>query len=234
MNNLSIIIPCYNEGQNIKEIIEQIQITKDENKDIAIDYILVNNGSTDNTSSELNKLNKNGIFNLVDLSKNCGYGGGILEGIKEAKSSIISWTHGDLQCDLKDVVLAYKTNKSKLMTNKCIVKGKRIKRHFFDAFFSNSMSLIASILFFKKFSEINAQPKIFSKEILKSFTNAPKDFSLDLFLLYISKKNHFEIIEYPVIYKKRVAGIAKGGGTLIGKLKLTIRSLIYIFRLRFK
>ena len=107
MNNLSIIIPCYNEGQNIKEIIEQIQITKDENKDIAIDYILVNNGSTDNTSSELNKLNKNGIFNLVDLSKNCGYGGGILEGIKEAKSSIISWTHGDLQCDLKDVVLAY-------------------------------------------------------------------------------------------------------------------------------
>jgi len=234
MNNLSVIIPCYNEEQNLKEIVKQIKIIKEENKDLILDFILVNNGSTDNTSSELNYLNNKNIFNIVDLSKNLGYGGGILEGIKVAKNSVISWTHGDLQCDLNDVVLAYKTNKSKLMTEKCIVKGKRIKRKFFDAFFSNSMALIASVLFLKKFSEINAQPKIFSREILKSLINAPKDFSLDLFLLYISKKNNFEIIEYPVIYKKRVAGIAKGGDSLKGKLKLTIRSLIYIFRLRFK
>ena len=45
-------------------------------------------------------------------------------------------------------------------------------------------------VFFEKFSEINAQPKIFSKELLKCFENAPKDFSLDLLKCVIFLVKH--------------------------------------------
>ena len=234
MSDLSVIIPCFNEEKNLVEIVKQIKVVKEENKNIFIEFIVVNNGSTDNSSSKLIKLNDQCNFKIVDLDKNLGYGGGILAGIREATCSVIAWTHGDLQCDLNDVITAYKTNLIKLNNKKTIVKGKRIKRNFFDAFFSNSMALIASLVFQKTFNEINAQPKIFSREILINFHNAPNDFSLDLFLLYVSKKAKYEIIDYPVIYKKRIAGIAKGGDSLRGKINLTVRSLIYIFKLRFR
>ena len=234
MSDLSVIIPCFNEEKNLVEIVKQIKVVKEENKDIFIEFIVVNNGSTDNSSSKLTKLNDQYNFKIVDLDKNLGYGGGILAGIREATCSVIAWTHGDLQCDLNDVITAYKKNLIKLNNKKTIVKGKRIKRNFFDAFFSNSMALIASLVFQKTFNEINAQPKIFSREILINFHNAPNDFSLDLFLLYVSKKAKYEIIDYPVIYKKRIAGIAKGGDSLKGKINLTVRSLIYILKLRFR
>ena len=96
------------------------------------------------------------------------------------------------------------------------------------------MALIASIIFNKKFREINAQPKVFSKKLLKEFDNAPKDFSLDLYLLYISKLKSYEIIEHAVVYKKRLAGVSKGGDSFFGKIKLTLRTLKYIINLRMK
>ena len=96
------------------------------------------------------------------------------------------------------------------------------------------MAILTSIIFNQKFNEINAQPKIFSKKLLDEFINPPKDFSLDLYLLYISKLKSYKIVEHPVMYKKRIAGVSKGGDSFFGKIKLTIRTLRYIISLRFK
>ena len=95
------------------------------------------------------------------------------------------------------------------------------------------MAIIASIIFREKFDEINAQPKIFNRNLIIYFKKAPKDFSLDLFFLYLVKKKSFEIIEQPVIYKKRTQGVSKGGDSLMGKIKLSIRALKFMIKLRF-
>ena len=81
MVDLSIIIPCYNEVNNIAKIAYQIDKIKKENTDLVLSFIIVNNGSTDNTKSELNKYNSNNNFKVVNLDKNQGYGGGILKGL---------------------------------------------------------------------------------------------------------------------------------------------------------
>ena len=234
MTDLSIIFPCYNEGGNLKQIIDEIKTIKDNNFSINLEFILVNNGSTDNTSEILLKFGKYDFIKVVDIKKNLGYGGGILEGVKSAKGKIISWTHADLQCDPNDVIKAYKTHKNKLLNQNCVVKGQRIKRKMINAFFSGAMALIASMLFGKIFNEINAQPKIFHRKFTKYLENAPKDFSLDLFFIYISKKNFYQIIEENVVYKKRLHGISKGGDSFFGKIKLTIRIIKYIIQLRVK
>ncbi len=232
MFDLSIIIPCYNEEKNLQNLVGQIQEIKKNNQNINLEFILVNDGSTDQTSAKLFELNNNNIYSIVDLKQNLGYGGSIQEGLKASKGEIVSWTHSDLQCDINDILIVYNLHKSKLLNGDCIVKGKRIHRKLIDSFFSNSMAILASILFNKKFREINAQPKVFSKNLLKEFYNAPKDFSLDLYLLYISKLKSYEIIEHPVVYKKRLAGVSKGGDSFFGKIKLTLRTLKYIINLR--
>ena len=234
MTELSIIFPCYNEGSNLKQIIDEIKTIKNDNFNINLEFILVNNGSTDNTSEILLNLDKKYSIKVVDIKNNLGYGGGILEGVKSAKGKIISWTHADLQCDPNDVIKAYKKHKDKLLNQNFVVKGRRIKRKIINAFFSDAMALIASLVFGKKFNEINAQPKIFHRKFKKYLENAPKDFSLDLFFLYICKKKFYSIIEENVVYKKRLHGISKGGDSLFGKVKLTIRTIKYIIQLRIK
>ncbi len=234
MSELSIIIPCYNEEKNLLNLINEIKVIKKKNFDINLEFILVNDGSTDQTFLTLRNLNQDEIFKIVDLKQNSGYGGSIQEGLKFSTSNVLSWTHSDLQCDLNDVIELYRLNKEQFLNEKILVKGKRIKRNFFDSFFSNSMAILASIIFQKKFYEINAQPKIFSRKLFNEFKNAPKDFSLDLYLLFIAKKKLYKIIEHPVVYKKRIAGVSKGGDSLFGKIKLTLRTLKYIINLRLK
>jgi polyisoprenyl-phosphate glycosyltransferase len=232
MSELSIIIPCYNEEKNLVSLVNEIKIIKKENPEINLEFILVNDGSTDQTSPTLQDLNQNEIYKVVDLKHNMGYGGSIQEGLKSSNSHTLSWTHSDLQCDLNDVIKLYKLHKEEFLDERIIVKGKRIKRNIFDSFFSNSMAIIASVIFQRKFYEINAQPKIFSRTLFNEFENAPKDFSLDLYLLYISKQKLYKIIEYPVVYKNRIAGESKGGDSFLGKIKLTLRTLKYIINLR--
>ena len=232
MSELSIIIPCYNEEKNLINLVKEIKIIKKINPELDLEFILVNDGSTDQTSSILQDLNQNEIYKFIDLKQNMGYGGSIQQGLKSSSSHTLSWTHSDLQCDLNDVIKLYKLYKKEFLDEKIIVKGKRIERNIFDSFFSNSMAILASIIFQKKFYEINAQPKIFSRKLFNEFENAPRDFSLDLYLLYISKKKLYKIIEHPVVYKKRIAGVSKGGDSFLGKIKLTLRTLKYIINLR--
>ena len=230
-NMLSIVIPCYNEESNLMQIIKQI----DEiliNTKFEIEFILVNNGSTDNSKNILEKLiNDNGQIKLKNIENNIGYGNGILTGLKIAQGDVLSWTHADLQTDFFDVIRAYKKYKSENNPD-LIIKGKRKNRNFIDAFFTWGMQVYSSIILRKKINDINAQPKLFSKKFyINYFDSPPLDFSLDLFLLY-KAACYGQISSIDVFFKKRKFGKAKGGGTFKGKLKLIYRTLIYISKLK--
>ena len=82
--------------------------------------------------------------------------------------------------------------------------------------------------------DVNAQPKIFNKFFFKSLKNPPLDFSLDLFLLYSALEKELIIKNYPVYFKKRLRGEAKGGGTLIGKIKLIKENFKIYIRIKEK
>jgi glycosyltransferase involved in cell wall biosynthesis len=233
MINLSVIIPCYNEENSVFDLLNEcykIGVSKPD-----IEFVLVDNGSTDNTNNNLSsflKSNQNFKAKIVTVKINIGYGNGIIQGLNNAQGDILSWTHADLQTDINDVVLAYEKFKQDLINNKCIVKGKRVNRNFFDNFFTKSMSLISSFILKKNLDDVNAQPKIFNKYFFKSLKNPPLDFSLDLFLLYFALEKKIIIKNYPVVFKKRLTGEAKGGGTLMGKFRLIKRTLKYILELK--
>ena len=77
MTELSIIIPCYNEEKNLINLVNEIKIIKKENPELKLEFVLVNDGSTDQTSIKLKDLNQNEIYKVVDLEQNMGYGGSI-------------------------------------------------------------------------------------------------------------------------------------------------------------
>ncbi len=231
--NLSIIIPCYNESKSLPRLFDACYIASKGRSDIQ--FVFVNNGSNDDTQMVLDNLlglKKYSFGKSVLVPFNQGYGFGILQGLYMADGQILSWTHADLQTDPNDVILAYEHYRKELETNSCIVKGERKERKLFDNIFTAGMSFLSSILLKQKLWDINAQPKIFNRIFLSHLKNAPFDFSLDLYLLFVANKLKYNINTFPVYFSKREFGEAKGGGTLKGKFKLVKRTLDYVIELR--
>ena len=225
---LSIIIPCYNEEMSLNKLVDNCLTNINDN----VEIILVDNGSTDNTFESLLSLSLPSNLIPVRVEKNIGYGNGILYGLNLAKGEVISWTHADLQTDVSDVIKGFKKFENELLNKKCMVKGERKNRNLIDFFFTFSMGAYSSILLNKWMYDINAQPKIFHRSFLEEFENPPLDFSLDLYLIYFFKLRNIKVKTFPVIFKNREYGEAKGGGTIKGKIKLIIRTLKYIHKLK--
>ena len=77
-----LIVPAYNEEESIENTIESIRKFKNKLKEneIFLDYIVVNDGSKDNTAS----IAKNIGVKLINLRTNLGLTGGFMAGMKYA------------------------------------------------------------------------------------------------------------------------------------------------------
>jgi glycosyltransferase involved in cell wall biosynthesis len=227
----SVILPCYNEADNISLILEAFSEALSGRKDIEV--VLVDNGSTDHTSKMLKENHSKPEYSFarsVSVKINQGYGFGILAGLNSCESEWLGWTHADMQTPPADVLRGF----DQLVNHdsQAVLKGRRRGRNLFDTFFTWGMSVFSSILLRVRLSDINAQPKLFSRTFLDSFKNPPHDFALDLFLLFLARKNNTPILEMDVSFKSRMYGEAKGGGSLYGKLRIIQRTLICIKRLK--
>ena len=116
-----------------------------------------------------------------------------------------------MQTDPKDVITAYeyylkaiKQGEKGAQGQKIFVKGKRKNRRLLEAFFTFGMQIVTWLVLKKYLSDINAQPKLFSREFYQKFLSKdyPSDFSLDLFALYRAKTNGFKLLRFLYISKK--------------------------------
>ncbi len=230
---LSIVVPCYNEARNLERLIGAFRHAI--GAQLNIELLLVDNGSRDETPqvmAELLRRPENRFARSVRVEVNQGYGYGIMFGLSRATGRILAWTHADLQTPPDDVLRALKVMQSHPNPNRVLVQGKRQGRPLFDRAFSAAMGWFASIALRCPMSEINAQPKMFHRSVLEHFSSPPNDFTLDLYLLYVANQLGMETVSLPVQFGNRSAGQAKGGGTLLGKAKLTKRTIQQILKLR--
>ena len=228
---LSLIIPCFNEEKNIPIILDRFKKIVENKK---IEVLLVNNGSTDGSLKLLNALiPKYKFAKFIDIKINKGYGYGIMSGLLEAKGKYIGYTHADLQTDPYDLIRAYKLIINENNPEFSFIKGYRKNRPFFDQFFSIGMGLFESIYLWVPLWEINAQPNLFSRGFLEIIKNeAPDDFSFDLFLLYIAKKNGYNVVRFDVKFPKRIYGVSSWNKGLISKWKFIKRTINYSIKLK--
>lgn len=228
--NIEIFIPCFNEELNIEKLFNSWLDVLDKTKGYNLKIIFIDNGSSDSTNSILNSLIDENSKNLRLLVKkvNTGYGDGILYGIKNSNAEYVGWAHADLQFD--PVIIINKLNSVfvYMKKEKFILTGKRLNRNIFDIFFTKLMTFVVFLFTTIWITDINAQPKIFSKNLLTKFENPPRNFNLDLYTLLTAKKNNYIFDSIDVNYNDRKYGEAKGGGTLKGKYNLIIQVLKFL------
>jgi glycosyltransferase involved in cell wall biosynthesis len=227
---LSIVVPCYNEEKNIPLILEKFNgVIKTDD----IEVVLVDNGSTDKSEKVFNRLVPNYTFaRVVKVDINQGYGFGISSGLKEAKGEFIGYSHADMQTDPADVLKAFEIIMKSSNSKNCYVKGDRKKRNLLDQFFTIGMSMFETIYLKTNLWDINAQPNIFHRSFFSSLNNIPKDFSLDLYLLYMAKKKGLDVVRFNVIFPPRIHGESSWNTGLASKWKFIKRTMEFSIKLK--
>lgn len=228
---LSIIVPCYNEAKNIPLIFEKFAgIIKRPD----IEILFVNNGSKDNSQEVFNQMMlKYSFAKVIKIKVNQGYGFGIFSGLNEAKGEYIGYMHADMQTDPADPIKALEIIERQPNPRNCFVKGDRKNRSLLDQFFTIGMSLFETIYLRTKLWDINAQPNIFHRSFFKSIKdNCPKDFSLDLYFLYMAKKKKLNIIRFDVMFPDRIYGSSNWNTGIASKWKFIKRTVQFSMKLK--
>lgn len=226
----SLVIPCYNEADNLPLLLERC-------KELAaapdIEVIFVDNGSTDSTPDVLRSLlPKFPGSRSIRVEKNRGYGFGILFGLKAAEGEILGWTHADLQADPQDALSGLKVFEKH--GEGVFVKGLRYGRPLMDDLFTVGMSIFETILLGRLMRDINAQPTIFSRTFFETWADPPDDFSLDLYVYYLAKRRGLKVKRFPVRFGERLHGVSHWNVDWASKKKFIRRTVDFSFQLKAK
>lgn len=220
---LSIVVPCYDEVENIPLILERFAevIRRDD-----VEVVLVDNGSTDNSPAVLKELlPKYSFARTIRVEVNQGYGYGIVQGLKACTGEFIGWTHADMQTDPADLMKALNIIEENNSDEKIFVKGNRKGRPPFDQFFTSGMSIFETLYMGVKLYDVNAQPNVFSRKFFETWKNPPKDFALDLYALYMAQKSRLHIERFDVIFPERLYGESHWNSGLASKWKFIKRTI---------
>ena len=224
----SLVIPCFNEAQNIPLLLERCaSITKPGE----IEVILVDNGSSDDSQDVLSKVLKDYPgCRSIRVEVNRGYGYGILAGLRAANGAILGWTHADMQTDPIDSLVGLEYFEQ--YGGDLFCKGKRFGRPMSDVFFTVGMSLFESILLQTPMWDINAQPTMFSRDFFESWESPPEDFSLDLYAYFKAKKYKLRVVRFPVRFGDRAFGVSHWNINWRAKINFIKRTLAFSLKLR--
>jgi dolichol-phosphate mannosyltransferase len=105
MKPYSIIIPVYNENKTLVRLLTELTFYKNRGHEV----VIVNDGSTDNTSQILKKYS---FIKLITLKENFGKGTAIKAGLLISKFNRIIIYDGDLELKTKDIAKFMILNKS--------------------------------------------------------------------------------------------------------------------------
>lgn len=226
---LSIIVPIYNEINTINQIVDNIVQVELPNN-ISKEILLIDDGSSDGTVTELKKFIGKPPFNVILLDKNKGKTEAVKCGISNATGDYILIQDADLEY----LPNQYPKLLKPLIEDQCdVVYGSRFKGTIKNMLLINRIANILSnitfnILFLSCLSDINTCFKLFKREIFNKIKIESEDFQFETEISAKLLKNGYRIMEVPIDYQAR----NKQQGKKINFLR-ALKMYYGIFKFRF-
>jgi len=203
---LSLVIPFYNEENNIQRVVEGL-IASFEQASIDYQLILVNNGSIDKSPQMLEALarEKADRIKVVHVKVNQGYGWGIINGLKLADREFVGYMGGDGQIAPAAVVSVFDLISKE---NYGLAKVRRVVRNdgAIRKILSVSYNLLVKVIFNVDTLDVNGTPKVFKRELLEIFSPVSKDWFIDTEIMVKAKYLGLKVGEVPVEFQPRKEG----------------------------
>ena len=216
-NNLTVIIPSYNEESSIQETLERLlRTTKLHDWEI----LVINDGSTDHTADLCRKLQ----INVISHPHNKGYGAALKTGIRTAKTPLIAFYDADGQHNPEDLISLMEK-----FANYDMVVGARGKNSHKDWVRRPGkwfLGLVANYLTEKKIPDLNSGLRIIKRDIIISMLHLfPEGFSFSTTSTIAFMNMGYNVGYVPIIANKRV------GKSSVKQLKHGYATILLIIRL---
>lgn len=105
-NVVSVVVPVFNEVENVAILAAQIDLAFGELPDYEYECIFVNDGSIDGTYEQIEQLaNQNARVHAIHFTSNYGQSAALTAGMRHSKGEYILTLDGDLQNDPADFPL---------------------------------------------------------------------------------------------------------------------------------
>ena len=149
MELLSVIVPCYNEEENVKYFYEELMKNEEffEKEQLQLEIIYIDDGSRDGTVKEVKSLHeKDERVHLVSFARNFGKEAGIYAGLKTARGDYVVMMDADLQDPpylLPEMFGYLKQGYDSVATRRVSRKGEPPIRSFFARMFYRIMNKIS-------------------------------------------------------------------------------------------
>jgi dolichol-phosphate mannosyltransferase len=224
--SISIVIPSYNEAENIVKTVSDIAevVTK---LDCDYEILVVNDGSSDGTGDIVRNQIIPAVANvrLVEHFPNRGYGGALRAGFDASIKELIAFTPGDGQFDFQEITRLL----NQLTTDIVLVSGIRTNRQDnivrrLNGFLWNS---VVRLLFGKLIPDIDCGFKVFRRDILSKITLTSNGAMVDTEMLAKLKALGYQFAAVPVTHLPRIAGTPTGAN-----ITVIIKAFRDLFRVR--
>lgn len=217
MEKLYVVIPAYNEGENIKQVIDDwYPVVTKIGKDSRL--VIVNDGSKDNTGEIIENQKETHCQLIHIVKKNGGHGSAILYGYQFAISKdadFIFQTDSDRQTEPKEFWKFWSEKDSYdivLATRPVRGDGKTRK------FVENVVCFLLRLIFGIRVEDANAPFRLMRASVVNKYINRlPEDFNIPnimftTYFIYYGEKVKF----LPITFKQR-----QGGTNSINIFKIT-------------
>ncbi len=211
MTDLSIIIPCKDEEENVNIVYKNI-INKISTENFQI--IFINDFSEDNTENKIKELSNTDKKVFLYNNSKKGLGGAIELGLKKSEGSFITILMADSADSIDDLnsyfEIMSKEKCDAVFGSRFISGGKTVEYPFLKLIFNRLGNNLARLLFLSNYNDFTNSFKIYKKEVIQHFFPlVSEDFNifLELPLKTISRGFKFKII--PIKYYNRTVGTAK-------------------------
>jgi glycosyltransferase involved in cell wall biosynthesis len=222
--NLSIVIPLYNEAENITPLYNEISAAV-AGKYREVEIIFINDGSTDDSLKKLKALNqKDQRVKIISFRKNFGQSTAISAGFDYCKGDIVVTLDGDLQNDPADIPRVVE----KLQEGYDIVNGWR--KHRQDKLFTKKIpsffgNKLVSFITGVKLNDYGCTLRGFKREVVKNLTLYGE---MHRYIPAIASRMGIKSVEIPVNHRPRQFGVSKYGLSRTFRLVLDLISLKYL------
>lgn len=236
---LSIILPTYNERENIQILIPLI--IKTFNK-VCTNYeiLVVDDNSPDGTGEEVLNFNNQykNVF-LISRKNKEGIGAALREGYNKARGKYILSSDTDLSFSVEDMVKLYdKINGGyDLVVGSRYAKGGYYQKKNFRTYIKGLISYLGNKLFGFLFSipvsDFSANFRVIKKDTWEAISTSENTNFLLFEMIFMTNLHKFSIIEVPVSFNDRLKGESKLN-LFFEAPKALVKILKLVFKYKFK
>lgn len=228
MVSVSVVLPTYNERENIAEAIQRI--SRSLGKSLR-EIIVVDDNSPDGTWRIARGKPKVRVIRRVEER---GLASALGRGISEARGGIVVWLDCDLGIPPEEIPrLVDALDRADIAIGSRYAPGGADRRHWLRALASTALNLFASMVLGWGVRDYTSGFAAVRREVFRAVPFPSGGFFGDYFIDFMYKaKSRFRIVEMGYAYTDRKGGTSKYKGDLFTLLRYGVRYGVKILRLR--